>query len=140
MNKNELIVAAVKLFAEFMNKVGVTYDSAYYRFVEFAEGEHVSSKWNFRIGRSLSLAEVSDDLFDSYFTALESLMVEILNSIGNEGHTRPKVIVISLGKSLSYTIKFNEFDVDALDIGIMALGQSNSYFPEGEIDLPENGN
>ena len=137
MNKDDIIITAIELFAEYMEKVGVSYDSAYFRFVEYSKGAHISSQWCYRVGRKIALVQVDYAISDVYFETMEGLMVELLNFIEAEGNGRPKVVVIDLGNSLSYSVKFNNDDTSAMDISQMSIGKENSFFAEGEVDYPD---
>jgi hypothetical protein len=135
--KNELTQKIVIVLFEFMKTSNLNWDETYFRFLMAGPGSGYRSEWLFRKERKLSyLPDEFADPERKCMRLIEPLFVALFDEIANEGSDRPVVAVATIDSNKNYKIKFEHEDFYALQIGMMNVGLSNSYF-NGEVDVDE---
>ena len=135
--KNELTQKIVIVLFEFMKISNLSWDETYFRFLMADSNSGYESEWLFRKERKLSY--LPGDLADprsKCMDLIEPLFVSLFDEIANEDKGRPVVAVATIDSNKNYKIKFEHEDFYALQIGLLNVGLSNSYFTD-EVDVNE---
>lgn len=137
--KDENVISAAKVLREFLNIADVPWDEAFFRYVEYDDHKgYISSQVTYRTGRELEFTNFDREVENKYSEELRELLGTVFEFIVKEGTERPCVGVIRVTPAGEYKLAFGYGgDTKAMDISIMALGTKNSFFKDGEIDIPE---
>ena len=134
--KDQLVMQTAKSVYDFMGTVGVDWDEAFYRYVEY-NPSHRSSQLTFRKARELSFTDGDDGEERQFIREIEGFMKDLNSLIEQDCNERPIVIVVCVSSEGDYKLSFDYKSPKVLDTSIMALGSKNSFFQNNEIDIPD---
>jgi hypothetical protein len=132
VQKNELAMLIAQTVYDLVACSEIDWDSIYFRF--YCDGvDHSSSQFTYRKHRELNPVKGGP----KHRELLRKLMLALFAQAEKETGRRPLVAVVKVKVDKNYDIAFNYDDPSAFDISLPGLGRAESYFSDGEIDIPD---